>query len=337
MRYERLGDITIYSFRAYPVLRALGFFVLAWMISMAHAQSWPNKPVRLFVPHAAGGVTDVVARMVSQPLAEALGQAIVIENRPGASGLLGTELAAKAAPDGYTLLMYVDVNTIFPSTVKQLSHDPLTSFDPVTILGRGSHVLLAHPSLGVTNLQELVRYIKAHPRELSYASPGTGSPQHLAMETIRNAYGMDLVHIPYKGGGQAIADVVGGQVKLGVLGIAPALPFIKAGRLNAIAVTGRSRSVALPQVPTVAESGLTGFETGQWQGIVVPAGTPPSIVERLHMELVKIMQRPDIKGKLQAIGMDNSASASPAAFRTMLTDEVAKWSTVVKAASIQPE
>jgi tripartite-type tricarboxylate transporter receptor subunit TctC len=280
----------------------------------AQAQPWPTKSIRLIVPHAPGGVTDVVARMVSQP---------------------GTEVAAKTLPDGYTLLMYVDTNAIFPSTVKQLNHDPLGSFDPVTIMGRGSHVLVAHPSLGVTNLAELEAYLKAHPRELSYASPGTGSPQHLDMEIIRNAYGMDLVHIPYKGGGQAIIDIVSGQVKLGMLGMAPALPHIKSGKLNAIAVTGRSRSVALPQIRTVAESGLIGFETGQ--GLVVPSGTPPLIAERLHTEIVKVMQRADIKERLQTIGMDNSTSPSPAAFRTMLKDEVGKWATVVKASGIQPE
>ncbi len=325
------------SCRADAVVRVLGCLVFALTMFAAQAQPWPIKSIRLIVPHAPGGVTDVVARMVSQPLAEALGQAIVIDNRPGAAGLLGTEVAAKTLPDGYTLLMYVDTNTIFPSTVKQLNHDPLGSFDPVTIMGRGSHVLVAHPSLGVTNLAELEAYVKAHPRELSYASPGTGSPQHLGMEIIRNAYGMDLVHIPYKGGGQAIIDVVGGQVKLGMLGMAPALPHIKSGKLNAIAVTGRSRSVVLPQIRTVAESGLSGFETGQWQGLVVPAGTPPFIAERLHTEIVKVMQRADIKDRLQTIGMDNSTSPSPAAFRTMLKDEVGKWATVVKASGIQPE
>lgn len=325
------------SLRAGFVLRALAGLACAALVSAAHAQAWPAKPLRLIVPHAPGGVTDVVARLVSQPLGEALGQSVIVENRPGASGLLGTEIAAKTAPDGYTLLMYVDVNTIFPSTVKQLNHDPLASFDPVTILGRGSHVLVAHPSLGVTGLKDLVSYVKARPRELSYASPGSGSPQHLGMEIIRNAYAMDLVHIPYKGGGQAINDVVGGQVKLGILGIAPALPHIKAGKLNAIAVTGGARSVALPQVPTVAEAGLSGFATGQWQGLVVPAGTPPAIVERLHAELLKIMQRADVKERLQGIGMDNSTSASPAQFRAVLKEELTRWSTVVKAAGIQPE
>ena len=192
------------SFRADAALRALGCLALSLMVSAVHAQSWPNKPLRLIVPHAPGGVTDVVARMISQPLAEALGQPVVVDNRPGASGLLGTEVASKTLADGYTLLMYVDVNTIFSSTVKQLNHDPLTSFDPVTILGRGSHVLVAHPSLGVTNLQELVRHVKAHPRELSYASPGTGSPQHLGMEIIRNAYGWIWCTYRTKGAGRRL-------------------------------------------------------------------------------------------------------------------------------------
>ena len=312
---------------------------IAWvcLCFVAHAQGWPNKPIKLIVPHAPGGVTDVVARILAQPLSEALGQTLIIDNRPGAAGLLGTDIAAKTSPDGYTLLMYVDTNTIFPSTIKELNHDPIQSFDPVTILGKGSHVLVAHPSLGVNNLQDLIRYIKSNPNALSYASPGTGSPQHLGMEIIKNTYQLDLTHIPYKGGGQAISDVVGGQVKLGMLGMAPALPHIKSGKLIAIAVTSRARSVALPQVLTVAESGLAGFETGQWQGLVVPAGTPSSIIGRLHSELVKIMQRSEIKEKLMGIGMDNSTHSSPALFKAMLKDEIVKWSTVVKTAGIQPE
>jgi len=194
------------------------------LCSIAHAQDWPSKPIKLIVPHAPGGVTDAVARILAQPLSEAIRQTLIIDNRPGAAGLLGTDIAAKSSPDGYTLLMYVDTNTIFPSTIKQLNHDPIQSFDPVTILGKGSHVLVAHPNLGVNNLQDLIRYIKLHPNNLSYASPGTGSPQHLGMEIIKNAYQLDVTHIPYKGGGQAISDVVGGQVTLGMLGMAPPLP-----------------------------------------------------------------------------------------------------------------
>ncbi len=301
------------------------------------AQSWPAKPIRIIVPHAPGGVTDVVTRTLAQPLSEALGQPVVVENRAGAAGLLGTEVAAAAPADGYTLVMLVDTNTIFPSTVKVLSHDPLTSFAPITLFGRGSHVLVAHPSLPVNTLQELVAYAKAHPNQLSYASPGTGSPQQLGFETIKLRSGIDVVHIPYKGGGQAIIDVLGGQVKLGMVGMAPALPHIKAGKLKALAVTGKTRSHVMPDVPTVAESGFPGFETGQWQGLAAPVGTPQVAITRLHDELLKIMRTPAVAEKLASIGMDSSVSATPNDFALMLQDELKRWPAVVKAAGIQPE
>jgi tripartite-type tricarboxylate transporter receptor subunit TctC len=303
----------------------------------ATAQTWPSRSIKVIVPHAPGGVTDVVTRLVAQPLSEALGQPVVVENRPGAAGLVGTEIGAKAAPDGYTLLLFVDTNTIFPSTVRELHHDPGKSFAPITILGRGSHVLVAHPSLPVSNLRELVTYAKQHPGAVSYASPGAGSPQHLGMEIIRGRSGIDIVHVPYKGGGQAIIDVVGGQVQLGILGMAPALPHIKAGTLKALAVTGRDRSPVLPDVPTVAESGFPGFETGQWQGIVAPAGTPAAIIDRLHDELVKIMRQPAISERLAAIGMDTTVSATPADFARTLHEELQRWPAVVKSAGIKRE
>jgi tripartite-type tricarboxylate transporter receptor subunit TctC len=289
------------------------------------------------VPHAPGGVTDVVARLVARPLGEALGQSVVVENKPGASGLVGTESAASAAPDGYTFVMFVDANTILPSTVKQLNHDPLKSFAPITVLGRGSHVIVAHPSLGVRTLPELVAYAKKNPGTMSYASPGIGSPQNLSMETIKNATGIDLTHIPYKGGGQAIGDVVSGQVKVGVLGMAPALPYIKSGKLMALAVTGGARVALLPDVPTVAESAVPGFETAQWQGISAPAGTPPAVIKRMHDELVRIMNTPQIVERLAAIGMDNSTSPTPDDFSKMIAAELQRWPAAVKLAGIQPE
>jgi tripartite-type tricarboxylate transporter receptor subunit TctC len=303
----------------------------------ASAETWPSRPIRLIVPHAPGGVTDVVARLVAQPLGEALGQTVVIENRPGASGLVGTESAANAPADGYTFVMFVDANTILPSIMKQLHHDPLKSFAPITVLGRGSHVFVAHPSLPVHTLSELIAYAKQHPRELSYASPGLGSPQNLSVEIIKNAVGIDIVHIPYKGGGQAISDVVSGQVKLGILGMAPALSYVKSGKLTALAVTGAKRATLLPNVPTVSEATVPGFATAQWQGICAPAGTPTAIVQRMHDELVHIMNSPDIVERLAAIGMDNSTSASPADFSEMIASELERWPAVVKLAGIQPE
>jgi len=315
---------------------ALSAAVLA-LVAPAGAQTWPSRPIRLIVPHAPGGVTDTVARLVAQPLGEALGQSVVVENKPGASGLLGTESAAAAAPDGYTFVMFVDVNTIFPSTVKQLNHDPLKSFAPITVLGRGSHVIVAHPSLGVSTLPELVAYAKKNPGTLSYASPGIGSPQNLSMETIKNATGIDLTHIPYKGGGQAIGDVVSGQVKVGVLGMAPALPYIRSGKLMALAVTGGARVALLPDVPTVAESAVPGFETAQWQGISAPAGTPPAVIKRMHDELVRIMGKPQLVERLAAIGMDNTTSATPDDFSRLIAAELQRWPAAVKLAGIQPE
>ena len=315
---------------------ALSAVVVA-LVAPAGAQTWPSRPIKLIVPHAPGGVTDVVARLVAQPLGEALGQSVIVENKPGASGLVGTESAASAAPDGYTFVMFVDANTILPSTVKQLNHDPLKSFAPITVLGRGSHVIVAHPSLGVRTLPELVAYAKKNPGTMSYASPGIGSPQNLSMETIKNATGIDLTHIPYKGGGQAIGDVVSGQVKVGVLGMAPALPYIKSGKLMALAVTGAARVALLPDVPTVAESAVPGFETAQWQGISVPAGTPPAVIKRMHDELVRIMSTPQVVERLAAIGMDNSTSPTPDDFSKMIAAELQRWPAAVKLAGIQPE
>jgi len=310
---------------------------IALWAGQAGAQAWPAKPVRIIVPHAPGGVTDVITRIVAQPLGEALGQSIIVENRPGASGLLGTEVAARAAPDGYTLLMYVDTNTIFPSTVRQLAHDPDASFTPITLIARGSHVVVAHPSLPVASLKEMIAYAKANPGQLSYASPGTGSPQHLAGETIKQATGIDVTHVPYKGGGQAIGDIVGGQVKLGVIGMAPVMPHYKAGKLKILAVTGGQRSSLLPEVPTVAESGLPGFETLQWTGIVAPAGTPPEVIARVHSTLVSILKQQAVIDKITALGQEASASPSPDDFHRMIRAEIKRWPAVVKAAGVQPE
>jgi tripartite-type tricarboxylate transporter receptor subunit TctC len=304
--------------------------------STAVGQAYPNRPIKMIVPHAPGGVTDVVTRIMAQPLSEALGQTVVVENRPGASGLVGTEVAAKAAPDGYTLLQFVDTNTIFPSVQKQIAHDPAGSFSPVTLLVRGSHVIIAHPSVPANTLQELVAYAKSRPGEVAFASPGVGSPQHLAAEILQSSTGIKLIHVPFKGGGQAIGDVVGGHVPLGLLGMAPTLPFVRDGKLKVIAVTGATRSPLLPNSPTVAESGVPGFQTIQWQGLVVPAGTPAAIIERLHAETVKVMQMPAVLERLKSVGME-VATNTPDQFRAMIAEELKRWPAVVAKAGIVPE
>src|SRR5690242_13667161 len=240
------------------LIRLAAAVLLVVASTAAFAQSWPSRPIRVIVCYAPGGVTDVVARLVAQPLSEAFGQSIVVENKPGANGMIGSQIVADSAPDGYTLLMYVDGNTVLPSIMKKMPFEPLKAFAPITVLGRGSHVIVAHPSLPVKSLAELIDYAKKHPGELSYASPGLASPQSLSMEAIKKASGIDIVHVPYKGGGQAIADVAGGQVKLAVLGMGPALPHIRDGKLVPLAVAGAKRSPLLAGVATVDEAALPG-------------------------------------------------------------------------------
>ena len=305
--------------------------------AFAQSGAYPNRPIRIIVSYAPGGVTDIIARAVAQPMGEALGQSIIIENRPGAAGVIGTDMVAVAPPDGYTLLMFVDGNSMMPTAFKSLRHDPVKSFAHVSLMGLGSLVLVAHPSLPVSSLQDVIRYGKANPNELSFATPGKSGPQHLAFESIKASAGFNAEHIPYQGGGQAIVDVVAGQVKLGMLGMAPALPHIRAGKLKALVVTSRNRSKLLPDVPTVSESGIPGFEMAQWQGLVAPAGTPPEIVARLHTEVLKAMRLPVVIEKLSAIGMDNVTSATPEEFTQMIQRETRRWPDLFKAAGIQAE
>ena len=328
------------SFRPNPRRRAAVLAAGASLLpGFAFAQSgaYPNRPIRIIVSYAPGGVTDIIARAAAQPMGEALGQSIIVENRPGAAGVIGTDMVAAAPPDGYTLLMFVDGNSMMPTAFKSLRHDPVKSFAHVSLMGLGSLVLVAHPSLPVSSLQDVIRYGKANPNELSFATPGKSGPQHLAFESIKASAGFNAEHIPYKGGGQAIVDVVAGQVKLGMLGMAPALPHIRAGKLKALVVTSRNRSKLLPDVPTVSESGIPGFEMAQWQGLVAPAGTPPEIVARLHTEVLKAMRLPVVIEKLSAIGMDNVTSATPEEFTQMIQRETRRWPDLFKAAGIQAE
>jgi tripartite-type tricarboxylate transporter receptor subunit TctC len=319
------------------VIRWFAAFLLCSAAGPALAQAWPVKPIRIMVSYAPGGVTDVVARSVAQPLGDALGQSVVVENRPGAAGVIGTEIIAKSPPDGYALLLFVDGNSMMPAAIRDLQHDPVRSFAHITLLGRGSLVLVVHPSFPANTLQELIQYARRNPAEVSFATPGKSGPQHLSFESLKTLGGFQAEHIPYKGGGQAIVDVVAGQVKVGMLGMAPSLPHIKAGKLKAIAVTGRERSALLPEVPTVAESGFPGFEVAQWQGLVAPAGTPAAVIARLHAELLRVMRMPAIVEKLAAIGMDNSTNATPEEFTQFVRKETDRWPAIFKAAGIQPE
>jgi tripartite-type tricarboxylate transporter receptor subunit TctC len=299
----------------------------------AQAQTWPAKPVRIVAAYAAGGAMDMTARVVAPILADSLGQSVVVENRVGGAGLIGAEMVAKSAADGHTILLYADAYTIAPSLFAKMPFDPVKDFVPITQMISGPHVLVGHPSVPAANLQELIDYARKNPGKLAYGSPGNGTPQHLALEMFKaQSGGLQITHIPYKGGGQVIGDVVGGQVPLASLGLPPTVPHIKSGKLKAFAVTSKTRSRLLPDVPTFDESGLAGFETVQWWGPAVPAGTPAPVVKRLYDEFVKALANPALVERFNQAGLEVTPSASPEAFTAFIKVEMERWPPVVKAA-----
>lgn len=316
------------------MIRTLARLAVATLLPFAaYAQEYPTKPVRLIVPFAPGGVMDLTARSIASPLGEALGQAVVVENRPGGGGNIGTDAVAQAAPDGYTLLMAGDNNSIAPALYAKLNHDVLRDFAPISNLVTGAHIFVAPLSLPANSIRELVALAKARPGALSYASPGNGTAQHLGGEMFKlMAGGLQITHIPYTGGGQAIGDVVGGQVSFGVLGLAPVIPHLKGGKLKALGVTGKRRVAILPDVPTLAESGVPNFETLQWYGVVAPAATPAPIIAKLHAELLKASRTQAFVDRLTAAGMDVVTSPQPEDYQRFIRDDMAKWPAVVKAA-----
>jgi tripartite-type tricarboxylate transporter receptor subunit TctC len=308
------------------------------MVSLgADAQQFPAKPIHLVVTFAAGGAMDLTARSMAAVMSESFGQ-VVVENRTGGGGLVGTDYVARAAPDGYTLVMYADVNVIAPSVYKKLNHDPIKDFAPITNAILGTHLIVAHPSVKANSLRELIELAKREPGKLAFGSPGTATPQHLAGELFKQqAGGLDIQHVPYRGGGQLIGDLVGGQVPLGLIGLPPTLPHIRAGKLKVFAVTARKRSPSLPDVPTVEEAGLPGYETVQWLGPAAPAGTPRAIVNRLHAEFTKALRHPAVVERLTGAGLEVAPSASPEAYAEFIRAEAARWPAIVKAAGVKPE
>ncbi|MBA3504206.1 MAG: tripartite tricarboxylate transporter substrate binding protein [Betaproteobacteria bacterium] len=299
------------------------------------AQEFPSKPLHLVVPYPPGGGTDATARTLAVPLSASLKQSVVVENRAGSSGMIGTDFVAKAAPDGYTLVVFTDTNTIAPALYSNLTHDPIKDFEPIAQLGFGPLVIFAHPSLSVASLPELIEYARLNPALLSYASPGNGSAQHLAFEMLKLATKIDVKHIPYKGGGQALNDVVAGHVPLGILGLSAALPQIKLGRIKPLAVTGRSRSLALPQVTTVAETAVPNFEAVQWFAIMAPRGTPSGIVGRLHSEISKALREPAVQDRMASLGLETTPERTPKELATFLSDDLRRWPPIVKSAGIK--
>jgi tripartite-type tricarboxylate transporter receptor subunit TctC len=304
----------------------------------ALAQAWPAKPIHIIVPYAAGGAMDLTTRSLAAVMSETIGQSVVVENRTGGGGLIGTDYVARAAPDGYTLLMYADANAIAPAIYKKLNHDPVNGFAPITNTILGTHIIVGHPSVPANNLRELIALAKQSGSKLTFGSPGTGTPQHLAGELFKQQAGkLDIPHVPYRGGGQMIVDLVSGQVPLGLIGLPPTLPHIRAGKLKVFAVTARKRSPSLPDVPTVEEAGLPGYETIQWFGPVAPAGTPKPIIDKLFAEFVQGLKNPSVVERLSKAGLEVAPSASPEAYGEFIRAEVARWPAIVKAAGIEPQ
>ena len=312
---------------------ATAALLAAGTFSGAFAQTFPNKPVRLVAAYATGGAMDLSARVIAPLLAESLGQPVIVENRTGGGGNIGAESVARSAPDGHTILLFADAYTIAPSLYAKLGFDPAKDFVPITQMVSGPHVIVAHPSLKPSTLKELVEYAKQNPAVLAYGSPGNGTPQHLAAELFKSlAGGIQITHVPYKGGGQVIGDVVGGQIQLASLGLPPTVPHIKAGKLKALAVTSKTRARLLPDVPTFQESGFADFETVQWWGPAVPAGTPAPVVKRLYDEFLKALRNPVLIERFAASGLEVTPSASPEAFAGFIGREIERWAPVVKAA-----
>jgi len=301
-------------------------------VARADAQgAYPTKPVRLVVPFPPGGTTDILARAIAQRYSEAFGQPFVVDNRPGAGGNIGSELVAKSPPDGYTLLMgTVGTHAINPSLYAKMPYDHVKDFVPVILVAGVPNVLVVNPSLPVNSVQELIAYAKANPNKLNFASSGNGTSIHLSGELFKTMTGVQMTHVPYKGSAPALTDLIGGQVQLMFDNLPSSLQFIKAGKLRALAVTSLARSSTLPELPTLAESGLPGFEASSWFGVLAPAGTPNDIVKKLNGEIAAWLASPDAKEKLAAQGAI-AAGGTPDAFVTHIAAESAKWAKVVKA------
>jgi tripartite-type tricarboxylate transporter receptor subunit TctC len=313
------------------LLLLLSSFILGTALPAA-AQTWPSKPVRLVLGYAAGGAMDMSARTIAPILSDALGQPFVVENRTGGAANIAAEAVARSDPDGHTILFYADAYTIAPSLFAKLTYDPVKDFAHVTQMVSGAHILVGHPSVPANSLQELIAYAKANPGKLAYASPGNGTPQHLAAELFKSLAGnLNITHVPYRGGGQAIGDVVGGQIPLASLGLPPTAGHIKAGRLKAFAVTSKVRQKLLPDTPTFQEAGVAGFETVQWWGPAVPAATPAPVVKKIYDEFVKAMREPKLVERWNGAGLEVTPSASPAAYAAFIKAEVERWAPVVKA------
>ena len=319
-------------------MRTIAIAVLAhgsWPAgTSAFAQAYPTKPIRMIVTFPAGSGADIVARTAGQKMVESLGQQIVIDNRAGAGGIIGADLAAKAVPDGYTIVMVSSAHTINASMYSRLPYDPAKDFAPITMLASTPYLLVAHPSVPVKNVAELIALAKARPGQINYASGGIGVGSHLAGELFKTMTGVDIVNVPYKGAPQATADVVGGQVQLALSTMPTALPLVRAGKLRALAVTSLERVAATPEFATIAET-VPGFDVRTWQGLLAPPGTPPAIIAKLREHVIMALNAREVAERLSVQGYQTVGN-TPREFAQIISSEIARWRSVVKAAGIKP-
>ncbi len=298
--------------------------------AFAFAQSYPAKTIKIIVPYPPGGTSDILARALGPGITAALGQPVIVENKPGATGNVGADFVAKSTPDGYTLLL-ADIGSlaISPSVFSSLPFDPVKDFAPVVMVAYSPHLLAVHPSVSAKDARELIAAAKAKPNSLNFAVSGIGGANHLAGVDFAQRAGIKWTYIPYKGGAQAITDVIGGQAQVLFNGMLATYPYVKDGKLKVLAISSAKRFAAAPDIPTVAEQGMPGFETGSWQGIVAPAGTPPEVVNKLHATVMAILSTPEMKDRLDKAGAEVRAQ-SPAEFGAFIRDEKARWAKVVK-------
>lgn len=317
---------------------ALALVVVPFLVvaGTTAAQVYPTKPIRMIVPQSAGGSTDLVARLVAQRLSDAVDQPVIVDNRPGAGSLNGTDIVAKAAPDGYTLLVVAASFTINPSIRKKLPFDPIRDFTPVSQLVTLPHILVVHPSVPVKSVKELIALAKSKPGELNFGSSGIATSTHLAAELFMHMTGTRMVNVPYKGGAPGMIALLGGQVQLYFATISTALPHIRAGKLRALAVTSAKRSVAAPEFPIIAEAGVPGYQHASWVGTFAPAKTPRPVIAKLNAEAVKAVQTPEVRTALLRDGLE-AVGNSPEEFAAIVKSEVAKWMKIVPAAAIKAD
>jgi len=315
------------------LIKALGVLTACPALAV-HAQSYPSKRISLIVPFTPGGSTDILARALGQALAEAWKQPVIIDNKPGAGGAIGAEAAARAAPDGYTLLMgHIGTLAVNPTLYPKLAYNPITDFAPVALVAMVPNVLVVNPAVPARTAAELIALARSRPGSLTASSGGQGSAAHLAIEYFKQATGIDILHVPYKGTGPAVADLIGGQITMTMTGLPPLLQHIRSGKLRALGVASKARLPQIPDVPTLIEAGVPGFEATQWYGVVAPARTPAPVVDQLAAQIRRSLAQPDLKKRLESEGAQPS-DMGPAEFRKLIQDEIARWAQVIRAAKI---